>query len=138
MTRRVVLATALFSAFAMLVFAQDREEEKLALPPYVVKTQPENRAIDVGPTLREIKVTFDRKMDVNRSWSWIIHRHLGAYPGSRDLGEPRWENEGRTCVLPVRLRPNTVYAVGCNSIRHTGFRPARVDFQNGTGGMSPS
>jgi hypothetical protein len=56
------------------------------------------------------------------SWSWIIHSDLGVYPGIRGGSQPRWEDEGRTCVLPVHLKPDTVYAVGVNSIRHSGFR----------------
>ena len=61
-------------------------------------------------------------MNVERTWSWIIHTDLGVYPGYRGSPEPRWENDGRTCVLAVKLSPDTVYAVGVNSYRHTGFR----------------
>ena len=92
------------------------------LPPCVVKTEPANRAKDVDFTLREIKVTYDRPMTTGANYSWIIHQRLGVYPGTRGGPEPRWENEGRTCVLPVRLSPDTLYAIGVNSFRHTGFR----------------
>ena len=92
------------------------------LPPQVVKTEPANGAQDVDPGLKEIKVTFDRKMTTERSWSWIIHRQLGAYPGVRGGSDPRWEDDGRTCVLSVKLKPDTLYAVGANSFRHTGFK----------------
>lgn len=92
------------------------------LPPCVVKTEPANREKGVDFTLREIKVTFDRPMETKRSWSWMMHSKLGVYPGYRGSAEPRWENDGRTCVLPVKLSPNTVYAIGANSIGYTGFR----------------
>ena len=92
-----------------------------ALPPCVVASVPASRATDVDAALREIKVTFDRPMMTRQQWSWIIHTALGVYPGVRDV-PPRWEDEGRTCVLSVRLRADTVYAVGCNSVRHPGFR----------------
>lgn len=92
-----------------------------SLPPCVVASVPASRATDVDPALREIKVTFDRPMTTRQQWSWIIHTALGLYPGVRDV-PPRWEDDGRTCVLSVRLRADTVYAVGCNSVRHTGFR----------------
>jgi len=92
------------------------------LPPYVVKTFPPDRAKDVDYRIREIKVAFDRPMTTGRSWSWIIHTNLGLYPGYRGSPEPRWADNGRTCVLAVRLSPDTLYAVGVNSIRHTGFR----------------
>ena len=61
-------------------------------------------------------------MQTEKAWSWIIHQNLGVYPGYRGSAEPRWEDDGKTCVLPVKLSPDTVYAVGCNSIRHTGFK----------------
>jgi len=122
--RRVILCMTfvLLAIFAMSAPAQDAAEKvDDRFPPRVVKTEPANRADDVEPALKEIKVTYDRPM-MDRSWSWILQRNLGVYPGARDLGEPRWENDGKTCVLPVRLRPNTVYAIGCNSFRHSGFR----------------
>ena len=113
----------LLAAAACAAVAADGPAEKVDadMPPYVVKTDPPNRARDVDPGLREIKVTFDRPMQTKRSWSWVIHRRIGWYPGRRNA-PPRWENNGRTCVLPVQLRPDTLYADGCNSLRLTGFR----------------
>ncbi len=93
-------------------------------PPRVVRTEPADRERAVDFTLQEIKVTFDRPMTTGASWSWIIHPDLGVFPGYRGSPDPRWENDGRTCVLAVKLSPDTVYAVGVNSIRHTGFRSA--------------
>ena len=106
-------------------FAQGKAKTKKAsseFPPRVVKTVPENLADGVDFTVREIKVTFDRKMTTEKSWSWIIHQNLGVYPGYRSGPEPRWEDGGKTCVLSVRLSPDTMYAVGVNSYRHTGFK----------------
>ena len=69
-------------------------------------------------------MTFDRPMATEKAWSWMILRDLGAYPGDRTLGEPRWENDNKTCVLPVKLSPGTLYAVGVNSPRNWGFKGA--------------
>lgn len=102
--------------------AAEGEKTDHDLPPYVVKTEPAAREKDVDFTVREIRATFDRPMQTDRSWSWIIHRNLGLYPGYRGAAEPRWEDGGRTCVLAVRLSPDTLYAVGVNSVRHSGFR----------------
>ena len=124
MRHRVIVVGVLVILMPLVMPASAQEDRNVVnkeLPPCVVKTEPANRATDVAATLNEIKVTYDRKM-TDRMWSWIIQRNLGVYPGGRDLGEPRWENDGKTCVLPVRLRPNTVYAIGCNSFRHNGFR----------------
>ena len=108
--------------FVALAAERAATEPDTDLPPCVVKTVPADRAKDVDPALQEIKVTFDRPMQAERSWSWIIHNNLGAYPGYQGSAEPRWEDEGKTCVLQVKLAPGALYAVGVNSFRHTGFR----------------
>lgn len=113
----VVLALAWMASAQEAKTAYDPE-----MPPVVVKTVPAANEKSVDPALTEIRVTFDRPMRTERSWSWIIHQQLGAYPGLRDGPEPRWEDEGRTCILTVKLVPGTLYAVGTNSFRHTGFR----------------
>ena len=125
MKHRGYVAVVLVAAVAVCVGLAAQEKApapNLELPPCVVKTEPANRAVDVDTKLREIKVTFDRPMTTEKSWSWIIHTEHGLYPGYRGSPEPRWEDDGRTCVLAVRLSPDTVYAVGVNSYRHTGFR----------------
>jgi len=124
--KRVCVAAGVMAVMCVVgavgVSRLSAEEFDKELPPYVVSCGPANRAKDVDFRLREIKVTFDRPMETGKNWSWIIHQNLGLYPGHRTLGEPRWEAGGRTCVLPVRLSPDTLYAVGVNSFRHTGFR----------------
>ncbi len=94
----------------------------LDFPPCVVKTVPANREKDVDVNLQEIKVTFDRPMTTENAWSWIMHSDLGVYPGYRGSAGPRWEDNGKTCALPVKLSPDTIYAVGANSVRNHGFK----------------
>jgi hypothetical protein len=121
--------SGILCAVAWIVFAGlgvSAQEQKPAfdpeMPAIVVGTVPAAGAKDVDPNLKEIRVTFDRPMRTDRSWSWIIHQQLGAYPGAKDGPDPRWEDDGRTCILAVDLKPGTLYAVGANSFRHTGFR----------------
>ena len=116
------VAAVMVGCMGVMAWAQQRGAAGGdGLPPYVVKSEPVSRATDVDVKLTEIRVTYDRPM-TDGSWSWIIEGNLGAYPGAKELGEPRWEDGGKTCVLPVKLQPGTVYAVGCNSYRHTGFK----------------
>ncbi|MDP6111409.1 MAG: Ig-like domain-containing protein [Planctomycetota bacterium] len=111
-----------FTAFCLIAASAAGEPEaNTDFPAMVIKTEPENRATGVDFTIQEIKVTYDRSMDQG-SWSWIIHTNLGLYPGYRGSANPRWEDKGKTCVLPVKLSPDTVYAIGVNSFRHTGFK----------------
>jgi hypothetical protein len=120
----VAVWVAALMAAALCQSAAWAQEKAAAdeFPPRVVKTEPADQAKDVDPALREIKVTFDRPMQTDKAWSWMILSEIGLYPGDRTLGEPRWENENKTCVLPVRLSPATLYAVGVNSPRNFGFR----------------
>ncbi len=112
-----------FTAFCLIAAsAADKPNANTDFPPTVVKTEPENRVTGVDFTVQEIKVTYDRPMETEESWSWIIHTNLGVYPGYRGSPGPKWENNGKTCVLAVKLSPDTLYAVGVNSYRHTGFR----------------
>ena len=69
-------------------------------------------------------MTFDRPMATERAWSWMILAPFGLYPGVRGGAEPRFDETGRTCTLPVSLVGGAVYAVGINSPRHTGFKDA--------------
>jgi hypothetical protein len=123
---RQLWLTVLLGVGAVGFAAEKAAEFDPDLPPCVVKTEPANRAKDVDFALREIKVTFDRPMATEKSWSWMLLTECGVYPGYRGgTAEPRWEDDGRTCVLPVRLSPDTVYAVGTNSPRNWGFRDTK-------------
>ena len=97
-------------------------EAQALFPPRVVKTEPANLAEGVDFSIHEIKVTFDRRMQTEKAWSWMMHQNIGVYPGYRPSSDPKWEEDGKTCVLPVKLSPDTLYAVGANSFRHTGFK----------------
>lgn len=92
------------------------------LPPYVVKVEPAENAVDVDAARKTISVTFDRAMATEKAWSWMLLRPHGMYPGFRGGPEPKFDETGKTCTLTVALRPETVYAVGVNSHRNFGFR----------------
>ena len=122
-TRWLGLSAAVGSMACVALFAQDKPAVKDGdFPPRVVSTEPADRARDVDPDLTEISVTFDRPMRQGRFWSWILMEPYGAYPGDKGAGEPVWADNHKTCVLKVKLRPGTTYAVGVNSYRHTGFQ----------------
>jgi hypothetical protein len=121
----VLAAGMVGAAWCVSLSAQEKAAEGEGdFPPRVVSVEPADRAKDVDVELKEIRVTFDRAMTTGRNYSWIMLREYGEYPGYMDSPAPRWEEGGKTCVLSVRLRPGTLYAVGVNSFRHTGFRDA--------------
>ncbi len=97
------------------VVAEDSERSEAAPAPVksglpvVVKTTPEVYANDVSPDLREITVTFNQQM-TDKSWSWV---QWGApYPETTD--KPYYDDEKKTCTLPVKLQQGQAYLVAFN------------------------
>lgn len=90
------------------------------VPPVVIATVPPSGAAGVDPALVELRVTFSQPMR-DGSWSWTKWGE-GNFPEM--TGQPRFLTDGRTCVLPVKLRPGQVYAIWLNSERHQDFKDA--------------
>jgi hypothetical protein len=79
-------------------------------PPVIVRTEPESGAADVDASLTELRATFSKPMQGGRH-GWV---GLGANaPGV--TGPPRYSEDGRTSVLPVKLQPGRIYAIWLNS-----------------------
>jgi beta-lactamase regulating signal transducer with metallopeptidase domain len=102
--------------------------------PKVAKLGPENGATDVDPGLKMIRVTFDMPM-LEGSHSWT-----GGGPSFPEVpdGQPvRWSRDGKTCMLPVALKPDWQYQLGLNSLNHKNFvskwgvplEPVRYEFR---------
>jgi len=89
-----------------------------AKPPIVVKTMPETGAADVDPALAEIRVTYSKEM-MDHRWSWS-QTSDETFPETN--GDPQYEADGKTCVLPVKLRPGKEYEILLNSDKFKNFR----------------
>jgi RNA polymerase sigma-70 factor (ECF subfamily) len=90
------------------------------LPPVVVETFPTAGAIEVDPTAGEIRVKFSKEMQ-DQSWSWCQTEH----PFPESTGPIHYAEDGRTCILPVRLQPGTKYVLTINSPHHRNFKDLR-------------
>jgi RNA polymerase sigma-70 factor (ECF subfamily) len=88
--------------------------------PVVMRSEPITGAELVDPAVTELRVTFDQPM-TDGCWSWVT-TPFGKCP--EGTGRPRYLDDGRTCVLPVRLEPATSYVVGINYGSHHNFRAA--------------
>ncbi len=87
-------------------------------PPRVINTVPANADQAVDPSLSTLSVTFSKPM-MDGSWSWA-YTTKETFPET--TGEPRYDTNGTTNVLPVKLEPNTVYEIWINSAWFKNFK----------------
>ena len=91
-----------------------------SVPPVVVKTIPQAGSSDVDPKTTEIRVTFSKAMQ-DKSWSWV-QLSEETFPGMND--KPKYLDDQRTCVLPVKLKPGKTYAIWLNTEDFQNFKDA--------------
>ncbi len=89
-----------------------------SMPPVVVKTEPAAGNTEVDPSVKEIRVTFSKRM-ADRSWSWS---QLSDDTFPQTTGKPKYLKDGKTCVLPVKLEPGKTYAFWLNSEKFQNFK----------------
>ena len=87
-------------------------------PPRIVEMAPANGATGVSPSVTELRVTFDREMGGGFSWTG------GGDNYPEVTNRPFWTEGRKTCVLPVKLKPNWTYGLGINSPSHKNFQSA--------------
>ena len=97
-----------------------REISLQSAPPVVVKTMPSAGDTNVEPSLAEIQVTFSKTMQ-DGTWSWST---WGEENFPKTTERPHYVNDGRTCVLPVKLAPGKFYAIWLNSEKFHNFKDA--------------
>jgi hypothetical protein len=107
----------------MLIAAFPAADNALALnmehqPPVVIRTVPESGAKNIDPALPEIRVTFSKEM-MDKSWSWV---QIAPENFPKIIGQPRYLEDKKTCVINVRLEPETAYIIWLNTQRFTNFR----------------
>jgi hypothetical protein len=109
------------AAAVLLAFQAPQSEVSLeTVPPVVVKTVPEAGVADVDPATTEIKITFSKPMQ-DGTWSWST---LSKDSFPEMSGKPRYLEDKKTCVLPVKLEPGKTYAIWANSEKFRNFKDA--------------
>jgi len=92
--------------------------ESAKVVPKIVSMSPLNNAQNVSPSITELRVTFDKEM--RRGFSWT-----GGGPNFPEItGKSYWIEDKKTCVLPVKLKPNWTYRLGLNSVSFKNFQSA--------------
>jgi len=115
------MRAAIFSMLILvssLSLADEGETPSVAtMPPVVVKTIPEAGTMDVDPALAEIRATFSKPM-ITENFSWV-QTVKDAFPST--TAKPRFEQDQRTCVLPVKLEPGKTYVLWLNQGKFSAF-----------------
>ncbi len=86
--------------------------------PQITKMVPENGESAVDPQTKVLRVTFNVPMGEGMSWTGGGE----AFPAPRDGEEAKWSSDGKTCLLPVTLKPSHEYQLGINSLSHINFQ----------------
>ena len=110
----VVLTVALLAATTAHALNLERQS------PVVIRTVPASGAKNVDPALSEIRVTFSKEM-MDRSWSWV---QIAPENFPELVGEPRYLEDNRTCVVNVRLDPGKTYILWLNTQKFSNFKDA--------------
>src|SRR5262245_60511196 len=117
------LFVGLCACSALVLGTSTRRAEDVTVataPPVVVKTVPQAGASDVDPDLKSIQVTFSKDM-ADGSWSWV---QLADETFPKVDGKPKYEENKRTCALPVKLESGKTYAIWLNSDKFDNFKDA--------------
>lgn len=107
--------------FTLCIAGQYAQAENISiqnLQPVVVKTIPESGSSDVDPKLSEIRITFSKNM-LDKSWS-CVNLSKETFPTA--AGDPRYDQDKRTFVFPVKLEPGRTYAIWLNSEKYKNFK----------------
>lgn len=116
---RAVLFTAMVVIGTVMIGLGRAEEITLqSAPPVVIKTIPEAGSDDVDASATEIRVTFSKPMQ-DGSWSWSTASDK-SFPET--TGKPKYADDKRTCILPVKLEPGRTYAIWLNSQKFRNFK----------------
>ncbi len=118
---RVMLSVLIVGGAFLSGEAHAQEVTLESAPPVVVKTAPEAGSGEVDPSTTEIRVTFSKEMQ-DGSWSWSTASRE-TYPEA--AGKPKYAEDKRTCVLPVKLQPGRTYAIWVNSQKFRNFKDAK-------------
>lgn len=112
------LSALALAAVCAILTPNIRAEDIESMPPVVVKTVPEAGLKDVASGTVDIKITFSKEMSDN-SWS-LSSAWQDSTPES--IGKPRYDKDGKTCIIKVRLQPNTTYGYWINSPKFKNFK----------------
>ena len=114
-----VISMVVCSILLATGLAIGQEPSVKSLPPSVVKTVPESGDTKVdAATTTQIKVTFSKEM-MDKSWSWS---QVSSNSFPQIIGQPKYLDDKKTCVIDVKLEPKKTYIVWVNTPKFMNFK----------------
>jgi len=89
------------------------------MSPVVIESTPQSGAVNVDPTITELRVTFSKDMKTD-SWSCLEFSNE-SWP---QLAPRGFTKDKRTFVATVKLQPSKTYVVQINDQDHNNFKDA--------------
>ena len=118
MRRLIVILMVTMALSVVLIAGNEQQKSVAAARPSVVKTVPQCGDMQVDPQTREISVTYSKEM-MDKTWSWSTADE-GEFPEM--VGQPKYLADKKTCVVEVKLKPKTTYAIWFNSDKFHNFK----------------
>ena len=117
--RRMMMITSACVVLLAAGIALGQETTVKSMPPSVVKTVPQSgdTTVDAAVT-KQITVTFSKKM-TDRTWTWA---QMSKETFPEIVGEPKYLDDQKTCIVDVKLEPHKTYVVWINSQKLSGFK----------------
>ena len=85
--------------------------------PQIIEISPKNGSENVDPSVSEIRIKFDRKMQKGCA---VIKGSTENFPEIN--GSVQFEEDNSICVLPVKLKANCNYYLEFNNFKYPNFR----------------
>ncbi len=117
----VIFVVCLLAAEALsktALIAIDPRQTVDITAPRVLETVPADGAVDVDPTLTEIRVKFSKAMR-DSCWSWCFEDR-SSFPVTD--GDSYYSEDYSVAVLPVKLEPSKEYVIWVNKGKSNAFQ----------------
>ena len=88
--------------------------------PEIVSMTPANKAKDVDPKIKTLRITFNVPMGEGSSFTGGGEN----FPKIPEGKHASWTKDHKTCILPVELKPDWEYRFGLNSLSYKNFTSA--------------
>lgn len=115
---KLIKSLAIVSVMLVSTIVNANQLSLKDMNPVVIASSPIAGSESIAPSTSEITVKFSSDMMTNKMWS-VVKVANGQFP--KVTGDVYFK-DNQTFVMPVQLKPNTMYAFSINSKTKSGFK----------------